>query len=146
MALPFIMTTPVKPIPVAHNERPNVLVVDDDATILDLITRLLSHLGLGVLGAASGEEALAVYQECPEQISAVISDFNMPGINGLELCVELRDMNPDLPAMIVSGNLSDQLLDAIRACHYEVLPKPFTFDQFNNALPKLLPEHYLAKR
>ena len=145
MALPFVMTTPATTVPVAQNERPNVLVVDDDDAIRELIARLLRHQGLGVLTAANGRDALAIYRECPEQINAVISDYNMPGMTGLELCVALRDVNPDLPAMIISGDLNHQLLDAIRACHYEVAPKPFTLEQFNNVLPKLLPEHYLAK-
>lgn len=146
LAFPFAMTTPVHLIPVAENERPNVLMVDDDETILDLMTGLLRHQGLGVLSAIDGRQALAIYRECPEQVSAVISDYHMPGMTGLELCVALRDINPDLPAMIISGNLQPPLLDAVRTCHYEVLPKPFTLEQLNNALPKLLPEHYLAIR
>ena len=145
LAMPFIATHS-STIPVAVNERPNVLLVDDDEAVLDLMARLLRHQELGVLTASCGPEAVAIFEECPEQISALISDFNMPGMSGLELCVTLRDQNPDLPAMIVSGNLNSQILDAVRACRYQVLPKPFTLEQFNKALPKLLPKYYLARR
>ena len=83
---------------------PTVLCVDDDAGIRELYGALLGQNGYEVLAASSGHHALHVFQDKREQIDAVILDYEMPGMNGLELAASLKQHEPTLPVLMVSGS------------------------------------------
>lgn len=80
-----------------------VLLVDDDATIRDTEVSLLKHLGLNVLAAASGEEAVTVLKKNPDRIDCLLTDLFMPGMDGWETLAAVRKIRPDLPAILSSG-------------------------------------------
>lgn len=79
-----------------------VLVVDDEPTIRRLMRRALSGMGLDVVEAANGLEALERFRA--RHVVAVVSDVRMPVMNGLELVEHLRSEAPDLPIVLVSGS------------------------------------------
>ena len=83
---------------------PVVLCVDDAEEILGFYQALLGDSGYVVLVAEDGAEALERFQASDPQIDAVILDFHMPGMNGLELAVWLKGLDPDLPIVMVAGN------------------------------------------
>jgi CheY-like chemotaxis protein len=83
---------------------PTVLCVDDDAGIRELYGALLSQNGYEVLAASNGRHALHVFQAKEEEIDAVILDYEMPGMNGLELAAWLKQRDPTLPVIMVSGS------------------------------------------
>jgi len=66
-----------------------ILVVDDDASTLDLVRTLLQLQGYAVLTASSGHEALEIASSC--RPSLVVTDLMMPGMDGCSLCAHLRD-------------------------------------------------------
>jgi DNA-binding NtrC family response regulator len=139
-ALPYIMSTIPQSKPDLRNERPNILVVDDEDQVRDLMTRLIGCHKVGTLSASNAREALALFEECPEQVHAVVTDMNMPGMSGLELSLRLREMNPNLPVLMVSGNFDDNLVRSLMDCrNYHLLRKPFTLEQFTKKLGKMLP-------
>ena len=80
-----------------------VLCVDDDSTILRLHKRLLEDAGYAVLTAASGAEALSLLEQ-GTPVEAAVLDYLMPGMNGKELVVHLRQRYPQLRLIAVSGN------------------------------------------
>ena len=81
-----------------------VLCVDDDAGIRNLYEALLRRYGYEVLAANNGHHALHVFQSNKEEIDAVILDYEMPEMNGLELAVRLKRRAPTLPVIMVSGS------------------------------------------
>jgi len=83
---------------------PTVLCVDDDAGIRELYGALLGQNGYEVLAASNGRHALHVFQDKEEEIDAVILDYEMPGMNGLELAAWLKQRQPTLPVIMVSGS------------------------------------------
>jgi CheY-like chemotaxis protein len=83
---------------------PTVLCVDDDAGIRELYQALLGRNGYQVIAASNGRNALRVFQSKEKVIDAVILDYEMPGMNGLELAAQLKGWQPSLPVIMISGS------------------------------------------
>jgi len=81
-----------------------VMCVDDDAGIRELYGALLGQNGYEVLAVTNGRHALHVFESRGEEIDAVILDYEMPGMNGLELATCLKQRHPTLPVLMVSGS------------------------------------------
>jgi len=81
---------------------PRILVVDDEEAILYVFERYLSVAGYGVVTAPRGGDAVRAAQDGPFDL--LITDFRMPGMNGVEVIGALRDLQPGLPALVISGN------------------------------------------
>jgi len=84
-----------------------VMCVDDDAGIRELYGALLGQNGYEVIAASSGRHALHVFETKEHEIDAVILDYEMPGMNGLELATWLKQRHPTLPVIMVSGSHPD---------------------------------------
>ena len=80
-----------------------VLLVDDKPAVVDTLAALLEDAGAEVGPCTSGEDALAALAEDPEAWSLLITDFDMPGLNGAELAMRAREIVPDLPMMLISA-------------------------------------------
>ncbi|WP_246767790.1 response regulator [Bradyrhizobium sp. CCBAU 53340] len=78
------------------------MVVDDDAGVLDVIASMLEELGCEVVAAQSGPEALELLAQ-NESISILITDINMPGMDGHELAELARRARPNLKVLQLSG-------------------------------------------
>ncbi len=85
-----------------------VLLVDDDDLVRRVGTRSLRRrLGVEVIGASDGNEALARWRESPDTIDVVVLDLDMPGMDGVEVLHRLEQLAPGVPVIIWSGrNLS----------------------------------------
>ncbi len=81
---------------------PVVLCVDDDPGMRGLYEAMLGRNGYEVIAVSNGHHALAVYQ-FGTNIDAVVLDCEMPGMNGYELAERLKELNPLLPIIMVSG-------------------------------------------
>ncbi|MBB5349026.1 response regulator [Desulfoprunum benzoelyticum] len=88
-----------------------VLLVDDDAIVRDITGALLKHLGLTVLEASGGNEAVAVLEKDPGRIDCVLTDLCMPGMDGWDTLAALRRIRPGLPAILSSGYDEAQAID-----------------------------------
>jgi PAS domain S-box-containing protein len=80
----------------------SVLLVDDDLLVLDNIAAMLDDLGHAVIEARSGEEAVALLRRTPT-IEIVLTDYAMPGMNGLELAAAVATERPGLPVVLCTG-------------------------------------------
>ena len=104
-------TTGASPVPQASRlERttlplkcPTVLCVDDAEAILKFYEDLFGGHGFEVVAAANGYQALDAFRSRAPHIDAVIVDYEMPGMTGLELAILLKRHDPTLPIMMVSG-------------------------------------------
>ncbi|HTE87840.1 MAG TPA: response regulator [Terriglobales bacterium] len=85
--------------------RPTLLCVDDDPGIRELYETMLGTYGYEVLVAEGGLQALNLFRSKKKEIDAVISDYEMPGMNGAQLAAELKRYDPDIPVIVISGSL-----------------------------------------
>ena len=86
--------------------------------------------------AADGEEALELSRRYNGDIHLLLSDVMMPRMDGLELVARLREERPTVPALLVSGKLSAELLEG--NCDFDFLRKPFVPDQLRSKLEEIL--------
>ena len=101
-----------------------ILVVDDDEVILDLLKRVVLREGFEVISASSGQEALNMIAS--RQIFAIISDICMPGISGLDLLVKVKEIYPQMPVLLVTGQTGKYSREqAIAAGADGFMAKPF---------------------
>ena len=105
-----------------------VLYVDDAADARCMIGMMLRRAGFAVTLAASGDEALGLLA-AGGQFAALVTDYAMPGLDGLALVELALDRDPSLPALIVTGYVRDAEFDRLPA-HVQVLTKPFTRVEF----------------
>ncbi|MDP7298500.1 MAG: sigma-54 dependent transcriptional regulator [Myxococcota bacterium] len=120
--------TPRRPPPGSRGGLPlrtsTVLIVDDEELYRHALERILRRAGHEVITARDAAEALATVSD--QSVDLVLSDVKMPGIDGLELVRQLREVAPDLPCIVVTGYGSpDQSVEALRAGAFWYLEKPF---------------------
>jgi two-component system cell cycle response regulator len=110
--LPIVQTTPPSPVtPVT----PTLLVVDDDAFMRDVLVDALEGEPWRILSTGSAEEALALLER--EPVDVILSDQNMPGMQGTELLAHVSRTHPRSVRLILSGMSAPAELEAIeRAC------------------------------
>ncbi|OHE77647.1 MAG: hypothetical protein A3G75_09125, partial [Verrucomicrobia bacterium RIFCSPLOWO2_12_FULL_64_8] len=87
----------------------HVLYVDDDEAMVFLVTRMLDGLGYRVSGYERAEEALEAVRADAGDFDLAVTDFNMPGLSGLEVAQELARIRPGLPVVITSGYITEEL-------------------------------------
>jgi len=101
-----------------------VLVVDDEELYRRALERILGRVGHDVVTARDASEALRLLSAQP--VDLVLSDVQMPGINGLELIRQVHDIAPDLPCIVITGyGSAEQSVEALRAGAFWYLEKPF---------------------
>ena len=118
-----------------------ILYVEDEALVRDAISALLESHGYNVLTASSGEEALGLASESSETIDLVITDVVMEGIGGAQLAARIRQSDPDLPVLFVSGYTAAHLSRQGRlSANTRLLSKPFSHDQLGRTVREILDE------
>ena len=120
----------------------SILVVDDEPDVAELFRQRFRHearQGTYVLHfAASGEDALGRLAEVRPELIVILSDINMPGMDGLTLLRELKQRRPDLPVMMVTAyGDEDRRRRAAEAGAADFLTKPVDFDALKAQLGRL---------
>lgn len=116
-----------------------VLVIEDEPALVDLMSMLLRAGGYGVHAISDGTEALDYVLRGGSEFDAVLLDINMPGISGLEVLKVLRQQRPSTPVLIVSGNLTPEVMAKIQAIGtVEVVDKPFDVVHLSKRLRAVL--------
>ena len=87
-----------------------ILYLDDDGSLVRLMTQLLKRHGFQVTGYTDHAEALQVLRADPAAFDLVLTDYNMPGKSGLDVAREARALNPNLPVAVISGFIDQTLL------------------------------------
>ncbi len=102
----------------------NVLLVDDEIDLLDIIELTLEGLGLEIFKATNTDSAREIYNA--NKIDLIISDFTMPQIDGIRFLQEIRNKNPNLAFVLMSGNLDDKKVSMAESLNVSaVIHKPF---------------------
>jgi two-component system cell cycle sensor histidine kinase/response regulator CckA len=111
-----------------------VLVADDDTQIRNLAQAILSRDGYFTLIACDGKQALEASRDHPGPIHLLLSDVQMPRLNGPELCEQIRQERQEIICVLMSGNVSA----AAMAEEMPFIEKPFTPDALRYKLRELL--------
>ncbi|MDZ7970098.1 MAG: response regulator [Nostoc sp. DedSLP03] len=116
-----------------------ILVVDDEAAIQEItITSLEAH-NYKILVASDGIEAIALYAQNKDKISAVLMDIMLPSLDGLTAIRTLQKINPEVKIIASSGLMSDNKLSAVAAIGVNTfLSKPYTVNELLLSLHKVL--------
>jgi PAS domain S-box-containing protein len=133
-ATPGVLVKPVRAVAVPRGGR--ILLVDDSEDVLVAVGAFLTKAGFIAVRAENGDEALAFLKASPG-FDALITDYSMPGMNGLDLIIEARNFQPALPAILITGfagfagakTIDDGTL---------VLHKPFQREELLTALQQVI--------
>ncbi|WP_347173739.1 sigma-54-dependent transcriptional regulator [Polaribacter uvawellassae] len=118
-------------------QRENILIVDDDIHILELIQRHLQSLNYHTYKAISVKEALQILKD--QSIDLLITDLQMPGVDGLELIKYASEHFPNIPKLVVTGFPSiDGALEVMKSGAVDYITKPFTKEELKSAVLKSL--------
>ncbi len=114
-----------------------ILVIDDEQGIREFLDTFLRRNGYDVLLAASGREGLKVFRR--ERPDVVVLDLNMPGIDGLTVLQEIRNLNPSQPVIILTEAGTPEEEQQVRALGVtEYVVKEFSLHLLGDSLNRLL--------
>jgi PAS domain S-box-containing protein len=112
-----------------------LLYLDDEPPIVKMMDRLLERLGYRVEGFTRADEAVEALRRDPAGFDVVVTDYNMPGLTGLDVAQLVASIRGDLPVILTSGYVSDELREgAARAGVRHVIYKPTTVEEMCEAL------------
>lgn len=111
-----------------HQER--VAYLDDDEVVRLMVQRVLEHHGFSVTSYADPAHLLKAIMDQPDRIDLLVTDYSMPSMNGVQVARAARSLRADLPIIIATGYVSDELRTAAQTLgHTEVLNKELCFEQ-----------------
>ena len=120
--------------------RGTVLVADDEQAVLGLIRRVLETLGLCVLTANDGQHSVEVFRDHADEIMAVLLDWAMPTMSGIDAFDAIRRIRPDVPVLILSGYSEDETNARLFGKPLAgFIPKPFSPRSLADKLRAILP-------
>lgn len=120
-------------------KRKQVLLVDDEQYVLDTTKLMLENEGYVAIAAQSGVRAIEIYRERWKDVDVVLLDMIMPGVDGKEVFINIKKINPDAKVIIVSGYFADEeVARMIYQGAIGYLQKPFLLKQLHEMLDKAL--------
>lgn len=120
-----------------HSDPPTVLFVDDDVEALDLYGTLFAFPHATTLTAQSGLHALDILRS--RKVHLLVSDYSMPGMNGVALLNEAHRLYPDMGLILYTGNADSELL--LEAAPHKVLTKGMHLPLVRRAILRELKRH-----
>ena len=121
------------------NGTETVLLVDDEEIVVGVGKQMLEKLGFSVLIARSGQEAVNVYKNSPDDVDLVLLDMIMPGLEAGDTYDKLKAINPAIKVLLSSGYGLDQKAGAIidRGCN-GFIQKPFNMKILEDKIGEIL--------
>ncbi len=132
-----------------NNENVKILIVDDDPIVLEVMKSIIASHGFALATAQDGQQALEKLQD--DHFSIIITDINMPNMDGMELLRHVKDHYPKIGVIVVTG-LSEHYsyIDVINAGAIDYMTKPFESSELLAKLRRVIREqtlvHELEKR
>jgi diguanylate cyclase (GGDEF)-like protein len=122
----------------------NVLVVDDEEQVCDLLAEALTFMGHNVFTAADGQEAMEQMDKLPFAI--VITDMDMPRMDGMDLIKHITAHRNGTDIIAITGHtMKYKYTDVVAAGAADFITKPFTLNELEAKLNRLLRERYLRQ-
>jgi two-component system, NtrC family, response regulator AtoC len=115
-----------------------VLVVDDEADVRELLVEYFKTKNFDVSSAGDGRAAQAAILKEPARYGLVLTDLQLPGVDGLGVLRTVKQANPSAYVVIVTGYASlDSAIQAVRLGAYDYLTKPFSLGQIDVVLQRV---------
>ena len=119
----------------------SLVIVDDDISYTSLLTQLLQeHLGCRVFSFSRPREALAALPNL--DVGVIVTDYEMPGLNGFEFMAEAVHLAPQVPFNLITGHPINAVMNKLIGASpvKAVVPKPFNWRQLTDEIARLWPE------
>ena len=117
----------------------HILYLDDDDTLVFLVRRLLERRGYRVTAFTDQAQAIDAVRENPEGFDLLMTDYNMPGMSGLDVAKAVLALSPALPVAVASGYITDELQSqALAAGVREVVFKTDAVETFCEVVSRLV--------
>jgi len=128
-----------KPTQQTLTEGAMVLLIDDQANVLSMGSKMLRFLGYNVMTASCGSEALELFRSNRESIRCVITDLSMPDMDGWQTLAELRTLEPALPVILSSGyDETEVMIRKDSDQPHAFLHKPYSLRELRQKLNRIL--------
>jgi DNA-binding response OmpR family regulator len=111
-----------------------IVIAEDDDMLRYCTVRLLKDHGYRIIEAQDGKHALELLEKCDDAVHLLITNYNMPHLNGVELAREMRKKNERLLVLMISGSTPDLAPND----DFEVLPKPYNEARLATTVRQLL--------
>ena len=116
-----------------------ILLIDDEEMVINISEMMLKKLGYKVLKAHSGSEGLQLFEKNKFMIDLIISDLEMPEMNGEEVMDRLREIDPQIKVMLSSGSLTDKDEQYVMNKGFNgFLKKPYDLDTLCEKMAEIL--------
>jgi CheY-like chemotaxis protein len=109
-----------------------ILVVDDNNFFRSVVSKMLSMLGYDVLAADSGENGLSLFLK--NKFDIVLSDYEMPGMDGVAFAGSVKKSSPRTPVVIMTGAGRETVFSRKSTAADEVISKPFTLAEIDETI------------
>lgn len=131
-----------------EHERVKILCVDDEINVLRALQRLFMDDDYEILTATDGADALKIMAEQQKGVQLVISDYRMPGMNGVDFLKQIKESWPATIRIVLSGYADTaSVVDAINEGQiYKFIPKPWSDDELKVTIAKALEVYFLRQK
>lgn len=119
-----------------------IFLLDDEELLVDILCNTIEKYGYTVKGFTDPKEALA--QIAAEKPDAVVSDIKMPGMSGIEVCKAIQSIDKDLPVILLSGYLANEILTEVPGV-YLFCEKPFHEAQMVGVINNAVNQYRMTK-
>jgi DNA-binding NtrC family response regulator len=125
--------------------KPKILVVDDEPSMLQMLSIVLSKEGYDVISTTSSQEALKMMET--QKIDTVVEDIRMPGMDGIELLRRIKEKDPALPVIVITAFCTwDNAMEAMRLGAYDYIKKPFDTDNIRSVITRAVQQKRLCEQ
>lgn len=111
-----------------------VLLIDDDASVREVLSDALQFLGHEVSVAADGRAGLDLFAR--ERYDVVVTDLSMPELSGWDVIERVREADPAIPLVIITGAATDEDIERARQARIPVLRKPVRLEDLGSVVSK----------
>lgn len=121
-----------------------ILIVDDEQSMLDFLTLMLQKEGYDIITANNGAKAKELIKK--EKLDLIISDIKMPDIDGIELLKFIKEVNPEATVILITAYASTKTaIQALKLGAYDYISKPFDIDELKIIIEKALEKKRLTE-
>ena len=120
-------------------DSPHILIVDDDPVLLGITANVIEHLGYQVTTAEGCNEAIAKIKEHPDKFDAVMTDYALPIMNGIEMSKKIKELSDDINIILYSGRIDlidKKQLDSARLA--ALARKPCSMDELDSIIKRVV--------
>jgi DNA-binding NtrC family response regulator len=115
--------------------RETILIVDDESTLRSVFSDMMTGQGYRCIAAANAIDALQIIETNLLKFDMLVTDIKMPGgLDGVGLANKMRELQPDVAILVITGYAKSQAMKEAKARGYRVLEKPFRQAEFEQAI------------